>query len=111
MIKILASLILLSLIHARDYANTGYWSHDLSDGTTLGERVNEVSVGYANYSEILYKGRCDLRNAVDMWEQSPSHNAVLENPQNNYMAMLMIADPHNEGNCYIVGTFYGKIDE
>jgi hypothetical protein len=75
-----------------DLVKTNYWEHNNSDGTTFSERSNGFARG-----EVLYKGPCDVRNAMKLWEESPEHKAVLDM---EYESVVFLMEPKSDGGCY-----------
>lgn len=79
-----------------DMVSTNVWSHTNSDGSTFLQRVNNLR-GYKG--ENLYEGPCDIKNAMKLWEQSETHNYVL-NHEADYSILLMA--PKSDGSgCYM----------
>ncbi len=105
MLNVLISVVLLSFWHIADYNEHGIWSHDLHDGRSLLARTYEYGEDNHEYGEVLYRGSCNLANAVELWENSPTHNEVINEVDYDYAAILMIPDPHSENECIIIGTF------
>lgn len=61
-----------------DLMQTDYFEHTNKDGTTFETRVlRQGSIGWIG--ENLYKGpSTDIREHVRMWDESPTHKAVLD---------------------------------
>ena len=71
------------------------WSHTSSNGEGLTQRV--AKNGLVKVGENLYRGNCDLRTAVKLWEESPDHNKVLDKGFKN----LVITGTEIDSECYI----------
>lgn len=101
-------LFLLTTWHISDYKVNEYWSHDLADGTTLAERVPLDMQNKFKVSEIMYKGTCDMGNAVDKWRKSESHNAILSDKE--YDTAVFIMQRTDSEQCIIIGTYAEERD-
>lgn len=95
-------LYALGMWHVDDYLENRVWSHDLSDGTTFGHRIHELQLN-GHYSENLYRGPCNLSNAVELWNKSESHSRIMNNENN--VNLILIMTPTEDGECFIVATY------
>jgi len=82
-----------------DLVATNTWSHTNSDGCNYSCRLKKFVPTFTWIGENLYKGNCDINNALNMFQKSPIHKANLDH-QFTYQTMQM----QNIGNnqCYIV---------
>ena len=89
---------------AEDLVKTDYFEHTGLDGLTLRDRVFPVFSGGV-YGENLYRGVCSIKNAMRLWEESLTHNAVLD--LKPIYAVLLIL-PNEDGKCYAVYEVIGS---
>ena len=101
--NIILALFFMVFWRVCDYQAIGNWSHDLSDGTTLHGRAEFVDL--EDTAEILYRGPCDLGQAVDMWRVSPTHAEILNDKEFDHAVMIMIPDPYHEDWCYMAVNY------
>lgn len=91
--------------HIVDYVESGYWpiDHELSTGETFHDRIYSDDVPAGKYSEVMYRGPCDVRNMVKLWDESPTHKAVLDK---EYQHGVLIYEPDvtHEGWCIAIMT-------
>lgn len=59
--------------HALDMASKNRFSHQGSDGSTLGVRVKRQRYGFCHVAENIAMGQRDLRSAMAAWMKSPGH--------------------------------------
>lgn len=59
--------------HARDMARTGFFSHEGSDGSSVGERARRAGYGFCLIAENIAKGQGDLRSVMADWMASAGH--------------------------------------
>ena len=74
----------------------GNWSHD-SIGCNYQCRVNKTM--YSWVGENLYKGDCDVNQAYKLWNNSPTHLALLQKQSD--IELLSVSIPV-DGQCYII---------
>jgi len=69
--------------HSRDMADNDFTSHTGTDGTNAGERMEEAGYSWIVWGEIIGWGfGGDAGSMMDWWmNQSPSHRAVILDPQ------------------------------
>lgn len=91
----------LAYAKVQDLEQTGYWSHTNSDGCDFNCRTQEYTSNgqYSWIGENLYKGKCDIDYAYTLWQQSPSHLAVL---QHAYDEEALLQGSYGEDKCYYV---------
>lgn len=80
--------------------STNEWEHD-SNGCNFDCRVNSSEINkYTTWvGENLYKGKCDIDSAYKLWEQSPTHKAVLDHSSDyEYTA----TSKYKKDQCYYV---------
>jgi uncharacterized protein YkwD len=76
---------------------SGNWSHDMASGITFQERVQYMEYGWIG--ENLYKGSsCDLRIAMNMWQESEEHREVLDHDYDEGIILIKKQDEV----CYII---------
>lgn len=97
----------LANLHVEDYKKTQYFEHNLSTGETLGDRVKEIGIT-GTQGEILYRGECSLKTAVESWDASPTHAAIMNDPNYKDMVAVMIPYKNSDGieQCYIVANYH-----
>jgi uncharacterized protein YkwD len=86
-----------------DLLKTGYWSHTMSDGTTFFDRNDKYGYFTQTYGEIIYKGKCDLYNATQLWNTSETHSAVMHDTE--FTNMILLMDKSTDGECYITAVY------
>lgn len=59
--------------HARDMAAKNRFSHQGSDGSTLGKRAKRQGYRFCHVAENIAMGQRDLRAAMVAWMNSPGH--------------------------------------
>jgi uncharacterized protein YkwD len=62
-----------AVLHARDMARGGFFSHDGSDGSNVAERVTRTGYGWCVVAENIAKGQRDLPEVMQAWAASPGH--------------------------------------
>jgi uncharacterized protein YkwD len=82
-----------------DLIRTGYFEHENSNGCDFKCRIKDYRSEYTWIGENLYKGECDIRTAMEMWEKSPSHKYILDH---SYTNEVVLSREYKEGYCYIV---------
>ncbi|WP_417719727.1 CAP domain-containing protein [Salipiger sp.] len=71
--------------HMRDMMRNGFFGHDGTDGSLVGERVTAQGYGWCEVSENLGKGLATERQAVAAWRTSQSHDwAMLRGDVSEY---------------------------
>jgi len=105
MFRIILGLFMMVMWHQADYAEYNNWSHRTVDGLNSGSRAIEVDLEDEGIAEIMYRGRCDLSRAVEMWEESPGHANVMHDEKYNHMVAIMVPDPYKEGRCVLIVNY------
>jgi hypothetical protein len=82
----------------QDLLNTGYWSHSNSNGCDFNCRASEYMGTYSGIGENLYRGKCDVDYAYELWEGSITHKEVLDWETEEE---VLIKRAYKDG-CYIV---------
>lgn len=96
-----------SMAKIKQLQETNFWSHSNEDGKTFDERAEGQPAAW--YGENLYKGPCDIRNAMALFEKSPTHKANLDHKY-DYASIVISPktnpEPEDKGeNCYMVFQF------
>ena len=88
----------------QELQETHFWAHDNEDGTTFHDRRIKYAKNSEWAGENLYKGPCDIRNAMKLFEESPTHKAVLDH---DYDTVEVQMEPieGDEDWCYGVFIF------
>jgi uncharacterized protein YkwD len=88
--------------HASDMASARFFSHDGSDGSTVGDRVRATGYGWCVVAENIAQGQPDLTEVMEAWAASPGHRrnmlsrevtdfALVEGP--GYIWVMVLARP------------------
>lgn len=67
--------------HARDMAQSGFFAHQGSDGSSVGERARRAGYGYCAIAENIAKGQRSLDEVMRGWRNSPSHRRNMLSPK------------------------------
>lgn len=62
-----------ALGHATDMRRRGFFSHQGSSGSRVGDRVRRLGYGWCVVAENIAKGQPSLPSAMNSWRQSPAH--------------------------------------
>lgn len=89
----------LAINKINDLISTNQWSHVNSDGCNLTCRTNMLNINGWTGENLYFGTSCDIRNAITLWEQSPSHFKVL-NHQYDYGTIQIYRK--DSDHCYIV---------
>ena len=69
---------------ARSYANqmkeVGYFGHNGSDGSSIGDRATRAGYSWALIGENLAFGHLRIKEVMKAWKESPTHCALIMNP-------------------------------
>ena len=87
-----------------DIENTGYWSHDLSNGETLHDRKVEVGLD-TKVGEVLYRssGRCSSKDDIyKLWMDSPAHRKIITNSEYKFS---VYKERIVDNGCYAIEVF------
>jgi hypothetical protein len=75
-----AELTAAARLHARDMADSNYFSHDSLDGTRFFERILEAGYDYAACGENIAAGYANPHEVVDAWMDSDGHRENILDP-------------------------------
>lgn len=64
-----------AMAHALDMASNGFFSHDGSDGSDVGDRVRRAGYGWCRVAENIAQGQDSLTEVLGAWVASPGHRA------------------------------------
>lgn len=87
------TLIEASRIHADDLAKAGIISHDGTDGSTHGQRINRLGYNFSFAGENVATGQRDWDTVFQAWKDSPSHNKTLLHPDVTEFGIAMVEEP------------------
>ncbi|KPD12252.1 CAP domain-containing protein [Phaeobacter sp. 11ANDIMAR09] len=59
--------------HAKDMLRRGFFSHQGSNGSRVGDRVRKQGYSWCVVSENIAKGQPSLPTVMNSWRQSPGH--------------------------------------
>lgn len=59
--------------HAMDMAQRGFFSHQGSDGSSVGQRVRAQGYRFCKVAENIAKGQKSLNEVMTTWAESPGH--------------------------------------
>ena len=83
--------------HARDMVLHGFFSHQGSDGSRIGERLRRVGYGWCAAAENIAKGQPSLPLVMQAWRQSPGHRRNLLHRGVSEFALV-----REEGNIWVM---------
>ncbi len=101
-IDVLDSLFTLGKRKLSDLQKTNYWSHTDSDNCDFSCRISKINNFSSWIGEDLYKGPCDISNAINAFEHSPPHKQVLDH---NFDYINITIGKSDTGDCYMVFNF------
>ena len=70
-----AVLTQVAAVHAADLVATGQFSHQGSDGSSVGDRARRAGYGYCFIAENIARGQDTLDEVISGWMFSPGHRA------------------------------------
>jgi uncharacterized protein YkwD/uncharacterized protein YraI len=76
-----ASLSSAAAYHSVDMASNGYLDHTLSDGTGVPQNLQNFGYDSGTYGENIAAGMATAQEAMQIWQNSPEHNANMLNGQ------------------------------
>lgn len=83
--------------HARDMARGGFFSHQGSDGSRIGDRVRAARYRWCAAAENIAKGQPSLTKVLTSWAQSPGHRRNMLHPEVTEFALV-----REEGNIWVM---------
>ncbi len=78
--------------HAMDMHNTNTLSHDGSDGSSLGDRLDRADYKAGYFGENVAKGPPTPAEVVEAFKNSPSHCKVMSNPNFKQVGIAKVGD-------------------
>lgn len=93
-------LIEASRVHADDLAQAGIISHDGTDGSTHGERINRQGYNFSFAGENVATGQRSWASVFQAWKDSPSHNETLLHPDVTEFGIAMVEEPSTTYGTY-----------
>ena len=93
-------LTYVARIRAQEIETT--WSHIRADGTKYVDILDEIDYPSPYVGENLAKGQLTAARALEMWEESPSHDENLIGPFNKIGVGVHVSE---EGRLYYVQIF------
>ncbi len=98
------NLNVLGIQKVNELETTQYWSHTNLNGCNFNCRVQKLNFPVNLWvGENLYKGPCNIQNAISLFEKSPEHKAILDHQHN--FGVVLKGEQDKNGNCYIVFEF------
>lgn len=109
----LGNLYSLNSVKIADLTDNGDFSHNLSEDCDFSCRVDMLKKIDGYLGENLYKGSsCDIRTAMNLWEDSPGHLEVLDSGYDHAVLTVVPfqenADEKTESGCYMILTVNQK---
>ncbi len=93
-------LNLASRIHAADLAQAGIISHEGTDGSTHGERVQRVGYSFTIAGENVATGQRSWDAVFQAWKDSPGHNANLLRDDVSDFGIALVYEPKTTYSTY-----------
>jgi uncharacterized protein YkwD len=94
-----------ALVHARDMAARGHFSHTGSDGSSASQRASRAGYRWRAIGENIAAGPASAEAAVAGWLASPGHCANLMNPRFTALGIAYVVDPASRHGTYWVQVF------
>ena len=69
-----------ALQHSNDMADNNFFSHTGSDGSSVGDRLEDTCYDWLAYGEIIAAGYRTPEGVIAAWMSSPGHKAVILDP-------------------------------
>ncbi|MEH6355336.1 MAG: CAP domain-containing protein [Marinobacter sp.] len=91
--------------HSEDMAELDFFSHTGSDGSQIGERVNDRSYRWSAVGENIAAGQNSVGEVVDAWLSSPGHCANIMRAQFSEMGAAKIEAPSSQYSPYWTQVF------
>jgi len=94
------SLNRASQLHAEDMARVEEASHDGSDGSTSGDRIQRQGYYFSLSGENVASGQRSWEAVFDAWKKSPGHNANLLQTDVTEFGIAVKYDPNSHYQTY-----------
>lgn len=109
-LSVSTSLSSAAAYHSIDMAANGYLDHTLSDGTTV--QQNMANFGYSGglYGENLAAGTGTAQEAMQTWQGSAEHNAIMLNGSFGAIGIGRAYDPESPYGWYWTTIFGDESD-
>ncbi|MDG5799248.1 CAP domain-containing protein [Marinilabiliaceae bacterium ANBcel2] len=85
-------LSVAAFIHAEDMMANDFFSHEGSDGSSVGDRVEKVEFDWRAVGENVAYNYDDEKLAVEGWLDSPGHCTNIMNPEFTHMGVAVSSD-------------------
>lgn len=95
-----AKLNRASKVHAEDLAQAGIISHDGTDGSTHGDRVQRENYSFTVAAENVATGQMSWDAALQAWKDSPGHNENLLRSGVSEFGLALVYDPTTRYSTY-----------
>ncbi len=92
-VKLNGRLIAASQTHAEDLAEHGIASHEGTDGTHHGDRVQQKGYYFSIAAENVATGQNSWDKVFKAWQQSPGHNENLLLPDVSDFGVALVFNP------------------
>ena len=83
--------------HAKDMVRNGFFSHQGSDGSGVGERLHAIGYGWCRAAENIAKGQPSLPLVMGTWRQSAGHRRNMLHRDVSEFALV-----REEGNIWVM---------
>lgn len=83
--------------HAKDMARGGFFSHQGSDGSRIGDRVRAARYRWCAAAENIAKGQPSLAKVLTSWAQSLGHRRNMLHPEVTEFALV-----REEGSIWVM---------
>lgn len=109
-VAVSSSLSAASAYHSIDMAEKGYLDHTLANGTSV--QQNMANFGYQGgaYGENIAAGMESGTEAMQIWQNSPDHNANMLNGQFGAIGIGRAYDPNSPNGWYWT-TIFGDVSD
>ena len=64
-----------AMAHAVDMVDNGFFGHDGSDGSSVGDRARRLGYGWCAIAENIAKGQGSLPDVMGAWSRSAPHRS------------------------------------
>ena len=97
--------------HSQDMATHNYFDHYLSDGSGPGDNISAFGYTGDTWGENIAAGMATAKEALVGWQNSPSHNAAMLDPDYSEIGIGRFYDAGSEYGWYWTTTFGGGEDD